>query len=858
MSFGYGGPLTLDGMTNIEYLGGFELFQNVRTTNLDALNALTRLDSLNIELAGTNTPVSLSGFQNLSYLESLTLDSAGVDDLLPLANVANQNVTLSLDDVAGLTSLDGLDGIADFASIELLNNNVLVSLDGLTNVTQVDSDITISNNPSLSDITALSNITTVGGHITFDSNASLCVDDVSDLASGLLTFGGTLTNTGNTGTCNPANDADGDGVLVKKDCDDNDPTLGDIGLDADCDGVLTVDDCHDKDDVLLLTCTDCIGDYTLTNVTSATDWSAVETCRTISGNLNIIDFESDVSHNNVEPLEYLTDIGGRLSFISNGASYEGPATLNGLAQLKTLGSLEFIYTYTDTDLSALSGLAELDSLYFYETDISSLSGLDNLTELNSLQIVYDVYLADLSALSGVTTPGISIYLGYNNSLASLAGLEGLTSLTSLHIENVSMPSLSGLDNVTEITNDLYLSTNTYLSDISALSSLGTVGGDVTVSYHSNLCSSDVMALEAQLNNSYQSFVDEYNTGTGCSASSDVDSDGVPASEDCDDSDPTLGSILDDADCDGILSDVDCDDDDDLVLLTCTDCTPSGGTIFISGSTGDWSSIETCKSVNGNLTIQYLNFQDSQYGDLQALEYLTSVSGRRFEYGGPNSLDGLSNLQTLGSLEFYYSNVSDMSGLANLTALDVFRVNTVDMPSIFGLHNLTALNRLELNSASNLSSLSPLANVTTPGIVVSLTNNFSLTDLSGLAGLTSADELVINNNGSVQQLTGLDQLTSVTGNLDISDNANLSNISALSDLLSVGGDVTFNDNTALCQDDIFGVQLQIYGTYQSFSESNNLMGCAATDADGDGVAASHDCDDTDALWAPRCSITTAMV
>lgn len=43
-------------------------------------------------------------------------------------------------------------------------------------------------------------------------------------------------------------DEDGDGITVDDgDCDDTDPTLGDIASDADCDGILTADDCNDND-----------------------------------------------------------------------------------------------------------------------------------------------------------------------------------------------------------------------------------------------------------------------------------------------------------------------------------------------------------------------------------------------------------------------------------------------------------------------------------------------------------------------------------------------------------------------------------------------------------------------------------
>ena len=59
---------------------------------------------------------------------------------------------------------------------------------------------------------------------------------------------------------------------------------------------------------------------------------------------------------------------------------------------------------------------------------------------------------------------------------------------------------------------------------------------------------------------------------GCHASpppDDMDCDGVPASEDCDDSDPTVPAT--DADCDGVKWPDDCDDNDPTLPANDADC-----------------------------------------------------------------------------------------------------------------------------------------------------------------------------------------------------------------------------------------------------------------------------------------------
>ena len=42
---------------------------------------------------------------------------------------------------------------------------------------------------------------------------------------------------------------------------------------------------------------------------------------------------------------------------------------------------------------------------------------------------------------------------------------------------------------------------------------------------------------------------------------DEDGDGAAVTVDCDDNDPSVGSVLEDADCDGTTTEEDCDDED---------------------------------------------------------------------------------------------------------------------------------------------------------------------------------------------------------------------------------------------------------------------------------------------------------
>ena len=66
------------------------------------------------------------------------------------------------------------------------------------------------------------------------------------------------------------------------------------------------------------------------------------------------------------------------------------------------------------------------------------------------------------------------------------------------------------------------------------------------------------------------------------------------------------------------------------------------------------------------------------------------------------------------------------------------------------------------------------------------NNSDLEDLSFLVGITTLRSLTITNNGLLKNLTGLEGLQTVTGNVLVTDNSKALDITALGSLVSVGG------------------------------------------------------------------------
>jgi hypothetical protein len=95
----------------------------------------------------------------------------------------------------------------------------------------------------------------------------------------------------------------------------------------------------------------------------------------------------------------------------------------------------------------------------------------------------------------------------------------------------------------------------------------------------------------------------------------------------------------------------------------------------------------------------------------------------------------------------------------------------------------------------LTSLTGLENITTVGGNLMIVSNDALTSLTGLENMTSVDGVLwINYNSSLTSLTGLDNITTVGGGVMIDNNTSLTNLSGLGNLTTVGEDLMIINNS----------------------------------------------------------------
>lgn len=96
----------------------------------------------------------------------------------------------------------------------------------------------------------------------------------------------------------------------------------------------------------------------------------------------------------------------------------------------------------------------------------------------------------------------------------------------------------------------------------------------------------------------------------------------------------------------------------------------------------------------------------------------------------------------------------------------------------------------------VTSLAPLQNVTSVGGAIIIAENHSLTSLNGLGGLQSVGMLEISYNGTLNNLTALGSLATITGSLNIVGNESLTTLNGLPIGLTIGGDLTIRNNPIL--------------------------------------------------------------
>ena len=139
---------------------------------------------------------------------------------------------------------------------------------------------------------------------------------------------------------------------------------------------------------------------------------------------------------------------------------------------------------TDEDLKIVAGCAvvngDLDIDGLTQSDLEALNHLENIT--CSLLIMNNESLETTDGLDNLVYVGEDLLISFNNSLLSLDGLNALQQIGStLSVTNSeSLSDIQGLNGVTEVGDSILLN-NIPITDLSALNRLQTLGASLYIS-----------------------------------------------------------------------------------------------------------------------------------------------------------------------------------------------------------------------------------------------------------------------------------------------------------------------------------------------------------------------------------------
>lgn len=171
------------------------------------------------------------------------------------------------------------------------------------------------------------------------------------------------------------------------------------------------------------------------------------------------------------------------------------------------------------------------------------------------------------------------------------------------------------------------------------------------------------------------------------------------------------------------------------------------------------------------------------------------------FGGDiSNLDSLIQIKNIkGSLStFYTQELSSLKGLDSLENIGgSLRIQlATDLRDLSHLDNLKNVNDIWLSDNENLKNLEGLNNLETVSGNINIINNDSLDSFKGLEKLKKiGGDLNISNNYSLKFLNGLNNLKTVR-NFYLTDNFKLRNLTGLESLETITLDFTIEDNEVL--------------------------------------------------------------
>ena len=355
----------------------------------------------------------------------------GDDALGGLSCLCSVGGALVFEDTS-VTGLDPLSRLTVVGGLDLVGNDALASVQGLSNLSVIDGDMTVEGSPGLSNLVGLGLVETTGS-LTL---ANLGLVNLRGL-DGLVTVGGDLT-------------------------------LVDLPALADMTGAGALDFVD--------------GNFTVES-TGAHTFEGLEAIRRVRQAFVVRDSEASL-----EGLDSLATVGGTLFLddVSRMSSLEG---LSGLAEVG--GHLRIDDAPTLNSLNGLSNLRNISGiLWLTKTNVTSLTGLSRIIAVGGLHLDTNTELVSTAGLPPVVEFS-ELVLHWNSALVDLTHLDTVRTVTGpLTVSgHVALTRIEELYGISAVDGDVAIVNNVALSSDEAnglVDAIGrdNIGGEIDVSGNS--------------------------------------------------------------------------------------------------------------------------------------------------------------------------------------------------------------------------------------------------------------------------------------------------------------------------------------------------------------------------------------
>ena len=522
------------------------------------------------------------------------------------------------------------------------------------------------------------------------------------------------------------------------------------------------------------------------NISDLTGLEGATNLRTLDLGAEYVEAESrSINSNSVSDLSPLTGLTKLRSLYLQDSNISDISAVAGLTNLTWL----HLGNNSISDLSPVAGLTNLRQLHLDNNSVSDISAVAGLTNLRQLRLDNNS-ISDISAVAGLTN---LTYLSLdNNSVSDISAVAGLTNLRTLNLRNNSVSDISavaGLTNLTELS--LWGNSVSDISSVAGLTNLARLNlnnnaiSDVSPLLGLNLTGTSWDSIGLYLERNPLSYV-SINTHIPA-----IQAKGVEVKFDS----RTATTLLNIS---GVIT-----ASDNVLTVEVRDSNgrifegvpvtfaviSGGGTLSVTNTTtdkkgraqstltlGKESNRATVSAVRAEQTVTFSDVAEAgvHIPDPNLRAAIEDVLG--VKSGSPISPEEMATLTYLRAREASIGVLIGLESATNLTELRLGNNGITDISSLSGLTNLRTLG-LGRNSVTDILPLSGLTNLRTLGL-----SNNGIKDLSALvsvlSGLINLTELHLRDN----RITDISSLSGLTGltELRLSSN-NITDISSLSGL-----------------------------------------------------------------------------